>query len=110
MGGIGTKQRSYLEGRFGKRVCFRRTERKLYGHDIAAIPSLIKPLVGNTTPDAVVQPETEAELIELVRWRRHYNVTRPHSSLGYRPPAPETVLPWAGSMALSHQMLPVRVT
>ena len=23
------------------------------------------------------------------RWRRHYNKVRPHSSLGYRPPAPE---------------------
>jgi putative transposase len=23
------------------------------------------------------------------RWRRHYNTVRPHSSLGYRPPAPE---------------------
>lgn len=27
------------------------------------------------------------------RWRRHYNQRRPHSSLGYRPPAPEAVLP-----------------
>ncbi|MDG2128715.1 MAG: transposase, partial [Fuerstiella sp.] len=26
------------------------------------------------------------------RWRRHYNVVRPHSSLGYRLPAPEAVL------------------
>jgi putative transposase len=24
-------------------------------------------------------------------WRRHYNTRRPHSSLGYRPPAPEVV-------------------
>jgi transposase InsO family protein len=24
-------------------------------------------------------------------WRRHYNGVRPHSSLGYRPPAPETL-------------------
>jgi transposase InsO family protein len=24
------------------------------------------------------------------RWRRHYNMHRPHSALGYRPPAPET--------------------
>ncbi len=23
------------------------------------------------------------------RWRVHYNTVRPHSSLGYRPPAPE---------------------
>lgn len=28
-------------------------------------------------------------------WRLHYNSARPHSSLGYRPPAPETVLPAA---------------
>jgi hypothetical protein len=26
------------------------------------------------------------------RWRRHYNTVRPHSSLGYRPPAPEAWL------------------
>ena len=24
---------------------------------------------------------------------RHYNAVRPHSSLGYRPPAPEAILP-----------------
>lgn len=23
------------------------------------------------------------------QWRRHYNTERPHSSLGYKPPAPE---------------------
>lgn len=28
-------------------------------------------------------------LIEM--WRKHYNTLRPHSSLGYRPPAPETI-------------------
>ena len=27
------------------------------------------------------------------RWRQHYNTIRPHSSLKYRPPAPETVIP-----------------
>jgi transposase InsO family protein len=28
-------------------------------------------------------------------WRRHYNTVRPHSALGYRPPAPEAVpRPW----------------
>ena len=29
----------------------------------------------------------------LEAWRRHYNTIRPHSALGYRPPAPE-VVPW----------------
>jgi transposase InsO family protein len=34
----------------------------------------------------------EAQVL-IERWRRHYNTVRPHSSLGYRPPAPETILP-----------------
>lgn len=32
----------------------------------------------------------EAQIL-IERWRCHYNTVRPHSSLGYRPPAPETV-------------------
>jgi transposase InsO family protein len=31
----------------------------------------------------------EAKVL-IERWREHYNRIRPHSSLGYRPPAPET--------------------
>jgi putative transposase len=31
-------------------------------------------------------------------WRRHFNTSRPHSALGYRPPAPESV-PWPPSPA-----------
>ena len=27
------------------------------------------------------------------QWRQHYNQVRPHSSLGYRPPAPQVMLP-----------------
>jgi transposase InsO family protein len=34
----------------------------------------------------------EAKVL-IERWRRHYNTIRPHTSLGYQPPAPETVLP-----------------
>ena len=29
----------------------------------------------------------------IERWRRHYNTLRPHSALGYRPPALEAILP-----------------
>lgn len=36
----------------------------------------------------------EAQIL-IEAWRRHYNTARPHSSLGYRPPAPRTVLPAA---------------
>ncbi|MEH6751082.1 MAG: IS3 family transposase [Paracoccaceae bacterium] len=31
--------------------------------------------------------------ILIEKWRRHYNTVRPHSALGYRPPAPEAVVP-----------------
>ena len=34
----------------------------------------------------------EAEIL-IEQWRRHYNTKRPHSSLGYRPPAPEAAVP-----------------
>ena len=34
----------------------------------------------------------EAKVL-IEQWRWHYNAIRPHSSLGYRPPAPETILP-----------------
>jgi putative transposase len=34
----------------------------------------------------------EAQII-TEGWRQEYNTFRPHSSLGYRPPAPEVVLP-----------------
>jgi putative transposase len=34
----------------------------------------------------------EAQIL-IERWRRHYNTVRPHSALGYRPPAPEAFMP-----------------
>jgi transposase InsO family protein len=32
----------------------------------------------------------EAKVL-IEQWRQHYNTVRPHSALGYRPPAPETI-------------------
>ena len=29
----------------------------------------------------------------IEQWRNHYNTVRPHSALGYRPPAPMAILP-----------------
>jgi transposase InsO family protein len=64
--------------------------------------------------DELLNPEIFDTLLEaqvlVERWRRHYNAVRPHSSLGYRPPAPEGVLPWARNTALSRKMTLVRVT
>jgi Fe-S oxidoreductase/FAD/FMN-containing dehydrogenase len=83
---IDNEMRSWLQKKFGSRVSFNTTERRLYGHDIAAMPSLFKPFIGNTTPEAVVQPETEAEVVELVRWAAVNNIPltpRAKASSGY---------------------------
>ena len=47
--------------------------------------------------DELLNPEIfytlrEAQIL-IEWWRREYNEVRPHSSLGYRPPAPEAVMP-----------------
>ena len=57
----------WLQEKFGNRVNFNPNERLLYSHDIAAVPAVVKPLIGKTTPEAVVQPQNEGELIELVK-------------------------------------------
>ncbi len=38
----------------------------------------------------IVDTPLEARVL-IERWREHYNTVRPHSSPGYRPPAPETI-------------------
>jgi Fe-S oxidoreductase/FAD/FMN-containing dehydrogenase len=83
---VGENQQEWLRRKFGDRVNFRMTERKLYGHDIAAMPSLFKPLIGDTTPEAVVQPETEQEIGDLVKWALENKVAltpRGKASSGY---------------------------
>lgn len=35
----------------------------------------------------------EEARVLIEQWRQHYNTVRPHSALGYRPPAPVTILP-----------------
>ena len=52
----------------------------------------------------------EAQIV-IEQWRVFYNTERPHSSLGYRPPAPRTVLPssipaaYAAGWAIQSQVL-----
>ena len=40
----------------------------------------------------ILHTMTEAKVL-IERWRREYNTIRPHSSLGYQPPVPETIAP-----------------
>jgi len=78
--------KKWITEKFGERANFRRTERILYSHDIAAIPSLFKPLIRGTVPDGIVQPQSEEELAELARWaaeRKISLVPRGKGSSGY---------------------------
>lgn len=34
----------------------------------------------------------EAQIL-IEKWRRHHNTVRPHNAFGYRPPAPEKIVP-----------------
>ena len=41
----------------------------------------------------------EAQIV-IEEWRKHYNTVRPRSALGYRPPAPETIVPMDRRLAM----------
>jgi Fe-S oxidoreductase/FAD/FMN-containing dehydrogenase len=82
---LNIKQKNQLE-RISSNINFDKTERMFYGHDIAAIPGLVKPFIGNTTPEAVIQPENEKELAEIVLWAYSENIPitpRGKSTSGY---------------------------
>jgi len=78
--------RKDLENQFANRVNFEQLERKIYAHNMGVMPSMVKPLVGNPVPDAIVQPITEQELVNLVKLaqREKLNLTpRGKATSGY---------------------------
>ena len=70
MAALAASQKTYLHEVFGPRVTFDRVERKIYSHDIGEVPGLIKPLMGKTLAESIVQPQSEEELVDLVEWAR----------------------------------------
>ena len=108
MSTLGSSQKAFLRELLGNRVSFDRMERKLYGHDIAEMPSLVRPLVGDTVPEGVVQPESEEELVRLVRWARENRSAPPTEKRAASPhatrPSPsrtQASAPVSGSSASS---------
>lgn len=62
-------------------------------------------------PDQWLKMHPDAQLeakVLIERWRVEYNTIRPHSSLGYHPPAPEARLPLETASA-TLQLLPTAV-
>ncbi|MEW5817884.1 MAG: FAD-binding oxidoreductase, partial [Spirochaetota bacterium] len=68
MRNLNANQVTWLEENFKHRVTVSLRERSMYSRDAGALPSLIRPLVGNTMPAAVVQPVSEEEVVKLVMW------------------------------------------
>ena len=50
----------------------------------------------------------EAKVL-IERWRCEYNTVRPHSALGYRPPAPEAIQPVSACSATLHKQIRAEV-
>jgi len=46
------------------------------------------------TPEQIINKLREAKVL-IEQWRKEYNQIRPHSALGYCPPAPEAILTFA---------------
>ena len=70
------------------------------GHETGCGPQrgwIVPPQRPRPERDAVLGREVFYTLLEVwvltERYRQPYNRVRPHSSLGYRPPAPETLMP-----------------
>ena len=53
------------------------------------------------SPEQIITMLREAEVF-VEGWRKEYNRFRPHSSLGYRPPAPEDYMAGKFTQGLEH--------
>ena len=63
----------------------------LHRHKIWIGGVTLAALLASAAYVTIVKPRYTAEARVLIeRWRVFYNTRRPHGSLGYRPPAPET--------------------
>ncbi len=68
MGNLSSEQQEWLRERFHSRFSIDLMERRIYSHDVGVMPPLIRPLIGKALADAIVQPRSEWEIVELVRW------------------------------------------
>ncbi len=58
---------SSLNSLFAERVSFEETEIEVYSHDIGVLPAIIRRFTGEFKASAVVQPDSEDEIVSLVK-------------------------------------------
>ena len=109
MASLSARQESALARIFGERMRTDRTECRLYSADIGEMPRLVKPFVSAGLAGAVVRPQGEDQVIELVRAASAQGirlVPRGASTSGYG-----GVLPQSGAVVVDmsgmHQVLEV---
>jgi transposase InsO family protein len=56
------------------------------------------------TPERIIDELRQAEVL-LESWRNEFNQIRPHSSTGYRPPAPVAIQPADAGAGLTSQVV-----
>jgi Fe-S oxidoreductase/FAD/FMN-containing dehydrogenase len=87
MPSIAAPQREAIEAIVGaERARFDLRERRIYSHDTGVLPAAFRRLAGPALADGVVQPETEDQLAQLVRYaaaRRIPLVPRGKGTSGY---------------------------
>src|SRR5579859_5441284 len=69
MSSIAAPQRKVIEGIVGTdRARFDKRERRIYSHDTGVLPGAFRFLAGPSLADGIAQPETEDQLVRLVRY------------------------------------------
>ncbi len=87
MSSIAAPQRQAIEEIVGtERARFDRRERRIYSHDTGVLPGAFRLLAGRSLADGVAQPETEDQVVRLVRYAASRGipvVPRGKASSGY---------------------------
>lgn len=79
-------QKTELSELFGECANFDKRECHYYNHDIGALPPLVKKVIGNTDPAAVVKIRTEREAVKLLEFANRHKtpiIPRAGASSGY---------------------------
>ena len=114
MAAVNERIEGELKRIFGDRVRTDRVERKMYSFDIGAMPKLVKPFVPAGIAGAVVRPEDEGQIAELVKFAGREKlelVPRGWSTSGYGGVLPKTgavVVDMSGMGKVRTKLLPCR--
>jgi Fe-S oxidoreductase/FAD/FMN-containing dehydrogenase len=79
-------QKTELTEIFGEYINVDKRELHYYNHDIGALPALVKTVIGNTDPAAVVKVRKEEDAVKLLKFANRYKipvVPRAGASSGY---------------------------